>query len=986
MTERTYSIPPQIATPSQSAINTVATTFTKDALPLIEHVEDEAYIIKCICDYSDDDGNTIYCETCDTWQHIECFYHGNVEAVSRDDFSHFCADCKPRQLDRRKATERQRQQRQDRPTQDTHDKKSKRPPSKSHKKKPKPSDVQVNGHHFDHDAGHSIKAGSPIEAHPSHKKSKSSHRSHHSISSQVAKRSPSHNPRHHTHGHPLSPATTPPDLPDDFHIHSYSKQLQDLYDNDPGPQQLQTNFFASLAVTDTMSLWLRDADKLRTDSGVEEPLDVFRMVKPEVDFAAQNWTKLQVNSKEVVANDSILRLRYLIVVNPLQKKDLMVGELKGFVGFQKDYYNEETDRFARLCHPAPFVFFHPRLPLYIDTRREGSQCRYIRRSCQANAVLDTYITNQSEYHFCIINERPLASGDQVTLAWDFRFKAEVRARYLYLLGLSDDDGAGEPEVSDLEYAELRELIDNVLSDYGGCACGLGSDCAFARFHRHYLGRSHTQSNGLRHRKGRKPKQHISPTSTGQATNSRDASEGRQELYDAEDDSRSTSGSIRSKPRSRDLTPFTPLLDADPTTSDLVSEREKRKLVDIEKTFEKLDQQSQPPRKKKRISDGPSINTTAGPQKTKQKSVRSSVSNASSAPVNGSSTRLYKDAGNFQQDSDSPTTAHSPVAPTPILSRRPSHQPSMPQRSRQPSPLRRNNYVDLSTQTEPDDDWYSVPKTTTPKKIWVPLAKRLLNSRRKVWSERRARRSERIDSAVNGSEHQFAPHVSNSEAHESDLRPLGPGQGSPSIDQVDRPKSVGSIESVDTLPISVEVPMPDAPPSSSVSIGNQSQSTWPAVLISPNPSTTNDHRAPDLRVQMPPVPSFSGPPAAQLTPGGSITPSSTNGTIAQSPFGSLHILPSALNSVGQHPSPVKKKLSLKDYKARLASVSKTPTGDGESASATLKPSSLVEESKIPGILEGSSILDSPVTERGSESLTDMSGALKTMQPAMSDRAM
>ena len=35
-------------------------------------VDEEPYTIKCICDYSDDDGNTIYCETCDTWQHIEC--------------------------------------------------------------------------------------------------------------------------------------------------------------------------------------------------------------------------------------------------------------------------------------------------------------------------------------------------------------------------------------------------------------------------------------------------------------------------------------------------------------------------------------------------------------------------------------------------------------------------------------------------------------------------------------------------------------------------------------------------------------------------------------------------------------------------------------------------------------------------------------------------------------------------------------------------
>src|SRR5450432_859708 len=274
MTERLHSSTPHIATPTQSIFNDDARPFTKDALPPTEPFEEEPYTIKCIFFFSSRRRHTRYCETCDTWQHIECFYHGNVEDASRDDFNHFCADCKPRVLDRRKATERQRQQREDRPIHDSGEKKTKRPPSKSHKKKPKPSDLQINGYH-DHDAGHSIKAGSPVESHG--KKSKSHHKSHHSISSQAAKRSPPHHHRHHGHAHPLSPATTPPDLPDDFRIHNYSKQLLNLLDNDPGPQTLRTNSFASLAVTDTMSLWLRDPEKLRTDAGVDDFHDVFQM-------------------------------------------------------------------------------------------------------------------------------------------------------------------------------------------------------------------------------------------------------------------------------------------------------------------------------------------------------------------------------------------------------------------------------------------------------------------------------------------------------------------------------------------------------------------------------------------------------------------------------------------------------------------------------------------------------------------------------------
>jgi hypothetical protein len=67
---------------------------------------EEPYTIKCICISSNDDGNTIYCETCDTWQHIRCFYPDNFEEAIREDFAHSCAECKPRPLDRQRAWER----------------------------------------------------------------------------------------------------------------------------------------------------------------------------------------------------------------------------------------------------------------------------------------------------------------------------------------------------------------------------------------------------------------------------------------------------------------------------------------------------------------------------------------------------------------------------------------------------------------------------------------------------------------------------------------------------------------------------------------------------------------------------------------------------------------------------------------------------------------------------------------------------------------
>jgi hypothetical protein len=60
--------------------------------------DSEPYTIKCICDYFDDDGNTIYCGKCDTWQHIKCYYPGREKEASGEYFDHYCADCKPQPI------------------------------------------------------------------------------------------------------------------------------------------------------------------------------------------------------------------------------------------------------------------------------------------------------------------------------------------------------------------------------------------------------------------------------------------------------------------------------------------------------------------------------------------------------------------------------------------------------------------------------------------------------------------------------------------------------------------------------------------------------------------------------------------------------------------------------------------------------------------------------------------------------------------------
>lgn len=967
MTERPLQLSTQGATPFQTGFNSAVSISANDAQTVSESVDEEPYTIKCICNFDEDDGNTIYCETCDTWQHIECFYPGRVADASRADFDHSCAECKPRSLDRRHAIDHQ-QNRQNKANNDTSDKKSKRPPPKSHKKKSKPSELQVNGYH-DHDGRRN---GSPQEHHP--KKTKG-HRSNQSVSSQV-KRSPPYNPRPQSHGHPPSPAHTPPDLPTDFQVHSYSEHFLTLYDNDPNVQISNTNSFASLAVTNTLSSWLHDLEKLREDVGITNPEDVFQILTISPDKL--NWPELSVVPRKDTKYSGVnLHWKSLVTPNAL-KESGRLAELNGVVGFQKDYCNDVDNQWQEYVHPKPFIFFHPRLPLFVDTRTEGSSCRYVRRSCRPNTNLETFIANKSDYHFWLVSDRPLAANEQITIPWDFRFPTQSRSRFLHLLNLGDEDGApfDGADITEEEYQQLTNMIDLVLSDYGGCACDLGTDCSFARFHRNYHGKSHTQSNGVKSKKGRKPKQnHVSPTSTGHATNSRAASEGQQEQYD-DDEHRSVSGSSRSKPNSRDMTPLHGVHEVNGILME-TSDREKRKLAMVEENFRKMeDKQGQPARKKKRTSDGSTTNTPTNsntPQltsKPRQKSAapRIPLSQAYTHNTNGSRARQYVDASTSRRQSGSPFSGISPTQAANFPEGPASRQGSVACRSRQSSTTPRGIYTDSSTQTENvENTWYSSsPQSQNVKRSIIPLSKRLLKNRQKLKLDVQAQQNtvacEQNQSAVN------------SPSRSMDLDMAGFEDRSHPESPTDARGHRGSIaSSTPSVDISgaADVIMSDAPTILLNHPKKPPPPPWPAATVGGGNNTLGQ-KSPDLRVQMPPTPSFTTPNMSG-TLSGSVTPSSAAASIGQSPFGTSHFSGSfPVNSVNgvAHASPVKttKKLSLSDYKlkmnAKKTDTSRPSAGSSPTVAPTVlkPPLSTIEEAKDTGTLEGSVIINSPTTEK------------------------
>jgi hypothetical protein len=924
MTDKLPPLSTPIALPSQPTFSLPSAVSNRDAPRKQEAVEEEPYTIKCICDFADDDGNTIYCETCDTWQHIECYYPDNIEDALSPNFVHSCAECKPRSLDRQQAIARQRARAVVPVVEAAADKKPKRPPSKSHKKKPKPTELQINSSH--HGPPENTKHTSPQESpHPA-KKAKSSHKSSQSISSQAPKRSPPHGNAKATHSHPLSPATTPPDLPDDFELHNYSSGFLSLY-NDQAFQIVNTNSFAGLQISNTMSAWLRDQEKMKIETGCSYD-DVFQKLPSNID-SIKVTPDIEQN-KKIIGPNTVVQWPCLKAPSTIEK-DVPLMEVNGQIGFQAAYCADPENRWAELTVPLPFVLFHPSLPLYIDTRREGSEARFVRRSCRPNAVIETYLSAGSEYRFWLVSDRQIEAKEQVTIPWNPGFPAAEKTRVLQMLGLGDDttEAHAEQIVTESDYQKYAGWVHLILSEHGGCACNLGPECAFARFHRNYLATAQSRSNPPKSKK-RKPKaqQAISPTSTGHATNSRAASEGHLEDI-AENGRRSVSSSSRSKPPSRDMTPAARQGSFD--TLGILTEptdRDKRKVAMVEDSFRRMEQQQhqhqqQPHRKRKRVSDGTSSSQT---KSSKPRSATHTPNLPTGFPERG-----YVDAGTGTSRSKSGSPGG--VSPTHISHAENSlhsRNASAPVRSRPASAVPRPQYCDAAVQT----DFPDASDTATPKRrVGSCLRKRMLENWRHVRleEEERAKRLavERPPSAMSVESH---------------------GDRDPVVSSLASTKEAEMVPESDVLTGGPkDHPMPDAQPLSPM----HTTTAAPAPTISPV-----SNKSPDLRVEPPPVPVFQSPTSAASP---TSTPVSAGPRAAQSPFSVTDFAspfpPPPINNAAATPSPVKKKLTLSDYRrmnkfggATRPSVgtplSKLQSGADEPRSATSTESGALASSPIP----------------------------------------
>lgn len=827
--------------------------------------EDEPYTIKCICAFQDDDGNTVFCERCETWQHIECYYHGrDVPEV------HNCVDCEPRPIDARRATERQRRLREQ---SEAGDRKSKRSGPKGHKKKSKDPD-HVNGFHQRSESG--------ARDQPPTKRTKTSHRPSVSVSSLpgTAVLQPDGRKRSGSTAAMSPTKASGPSIP------LYSPEFLHLYQRDPEPVHMEGNLFVNLTLAADLASWVKDPSALSRVVNGRSPQDIF--TRSDASLESSRWPHL---TKESVTDpnfeqDGLHPTWKVLKTDNEVHKDEIVGEVRGKIGLLRDYCLDPSNRWQELRHPEPFVFFHPQLPIYIDSREEGTMLRYIRRSCRPNVTMKTFITNEVEYRFCFVANQDIPPQSEITAMW-----------YLDPQLFESTNGLVKQEANDGRQEAAAVCISNVLAHFGGCACDSSAQpCLLAnvdlRRHPKAVESGGKQVNGRR--KKAKSKPNFSPPATGRAD-----SEGVKNQDDDDmADGRSTSGSTRGHARSRDETPT--MQSPNDLGDTELSARDKRKIAAVEKKFEQLehDQHHTHQRKKKR-----------------------STHSAQATPTVASSKQTGYFPTGAGRHSRSPPFRLSPGAASVgrLGSPRKTSGSNTPR-----SPLAPPQYVDSAMQTDPDEsDVRFVPSVSTPRRhSFVPLTQRLLKRchQDRVKLEELGKQRDLTTVPTTGAETPGSPMSvddtaakAHSEKDDVEMRDADTAMTPPSkLRTSDAGDGVSRAGSNSVSP-SVSEDTPKAP-----------QTPWPSTAAHNSPLLTNGART-GLRVQLPPT-NITAAPTAN-------TPGSTVSSVLPSPSG----LDSALQTPGSSvtaPSPVKKKLSLGDYLSRRGIT--TPTTEKSQATAMLPP--------------------------------------------------
>ncbi|KAJ2877897.1 SET domain-containing protein 3, partial [Coemansia asiatica] len=151
-----------------------------------------------------------------------------------------------------------------------------------------------------------------------------------------------------------------------------------------------------------------------------------------------------------------------------------ICEYKGHVLLKAAYKEDPKNYYDLLRITRPYSHFHPEIDLCVDARRQGSEVRFIRRGCNANAVLKSFYLPESSdslIHLGLFATRDVQADEELTIGWEWEDK-EMPA-VSRMTSTDAEDYLGRPEG--------RRMSKVWRQAFGGmsCAC-MDADCEVRR--------------------------------------------------------------------------------------------------------------------------------------------------------------------------------------------------------------------------------------------------------------------------------------------------------------------------------------------------------------------------------------------------------------------------------------------------------------------------------------------------------------------------
>ncbi|WBW73413.1 histone lysine methyltransferase Set3 [Schizosaccharomyces osmophilus] len=326
--------------------------------------------IRCVCPFDDDDGFTIQCENCEVWQHAICFEISSENVPE----NYLCEQCQPRSVD----TDKARQVQLERIQQET-----------------------------------LLKVAPRRRPHGAKTRSHSNSR-HASSSSTSLPHQVTHNPSNPSNGF----MSAPPAPNNHIVANTNSRRKRTSHLSPPLPEIQNPTVAYSSSIPYSPHL---EYVPLQSNTYSVEASEYAKSLSG---LDTPNATGEYIDDPCYVASvqpKTFCSSRFGLFTSRQLVPDQPVTEIMGRIFTQHEYKRDPKNQYRLIGIPKPHVYFDEKSDLVIDARVAGSKARFIRRSCQPNCTVISYLNEADIFapSFYLVPLKPIDSESELTVDWNF---------------------------------------------------------------------------------------------------------------------------------------------------------------------------------------------------------------------------------------------------------------------------------------------------------------------------------------------------------------------------------------------------------------------------------------------------------------------------------------------------------------------------------------------------------------------------------------